>query len=799
MLLEYEKEILKEANGKNYLLIMARGLGIEDIILQNIKMYLNSSSLVILLNLSLNEEKYFFSFKNKYLHNLNENPMTIDKRKALYKTGGVFYVSSRILVTDILNEVIETTKISCFLINNAETLKENSTEEFIIYLFRERNSEGLIKAFTVFPHVIMSRFSGIQQILKVLRIKKVFIYPRFHKTIKKSLAKEIELNEIKFKLPSKHEEIQMMLIEVIQCLFKELKTYCKEIDFDYENILLYGFNKILKIISKKFESKLQIKRLIADLKNMKELYYLLFNVDFKYFYQYLKAIFEEQIELKNNSTWINHPISHALLERSSEYCLEIEENSKSIEYCSEIEENNKSIEYYLEIEENNKSIKCKPNESNNKKEYEPTNSDSQTYLQISHNQKSKRIKETHFKQESKCKNNFKCKFSSNLKINKLIELIIELSSKKIVILTPNTFISECLIDKIKNFGLKINTEIKTKTENTIFNFLKPENKQETNFITVLTFYDFLLCEINYDFVFFIENDLGCIRKIETWANKTEKNVCVYLLMYKDSLEEQKYLMEIRNEKDCFVKLIENYSTMSLDLSKEIAIDLEDSEEEIREYKVYIDFREMRSGLPYFLYKSGNKIDVMSLEIGDYLLGSSICLERKNILDLISSLNSGRLYLQLKMMEHSYTFNYLLLEFDNGRRPCLSDYFNFKEESFKNSILSKLILIILHFKKIRIIWSNSHLFSIQSIRNLQKRYKNPSVEKSKINYINPILQEIILSIPGIDYFNYRKVISNFKNLKEFISSNLEKLICIFGSEKGQTIYNFFNSNLKLLFK
>jgi len=54
-------------------------------------------------------------------------------------------------------------------------------------------------------------------------------------------------------------------------------------------------------------------------------------------------------------------------------------------------------------------------------------------------------------------------------------------------------------------------------------------------------------------------------------------------------------------------------------------------------------REFRSSLPVILDECGVTIVPVTLEIGDYVLAPEICVERKSISDLISSLASGRLY------------------------------------------------------------------------------------------------------------------------------------------------------------
>eukprot|EP00160_Parvularia_atlantis_P001252 Unigene11011_Nuclearia_a/m.33650 Unigene11011_Nuclearia_a/g.33650 ORF Unigene11011_Nuclearia_a/g.33650 Unigene11011_Nuclearia_a/m.33650 type:complete len:138 (-) Unigene11011_Nuclearia_a:500-913(-) len=59
-------------------------------------------------------------------------------------------------------------------------------------------------------------------------------------------------------------------------------------------------------------------------------------------------------------------------------------------------------------------------------------------------------------------------------------------------------------------------------------------------------------------------------------------------------------------------------------------------------KVVVDMREFRSSLPLLLFQRGMEVTPVTLEVGDYILTPDICVERKALNDLISSLASGRL-------------------------------------------------------------------------------------------------------------------------------------------------------------
>lgn len=82
--------------------------------------------------------------------------------------------------------------------------------------------------------------------------------------------------------------------------------------------------------------------------------------------------------------------------------------------------------------------------------------------------------------------------------------------------------------------------------------------------------------------------------------------------------------------------------------------------------VIVDMREFRSELPSILHKRGFHIEPCTLEVGDYVITPTICVERKSINDLIESLHNGRLYNQASSMSRAYKIPVLLIEFDQKK-------------------------------------------------------------------------------------------------------------------------------------
>ena len=79
----------------------------------------------------------------------------------------------------------------------------------------------------------------------------------------------------------------------------------------------------------------------------------------------------------------------------------------------------------------------------------------------------------------------------------------------------------------------------------------------------------------------------------------------------------------------------------------------ENDDEAARLRIIVDMREFRSELPSVLHKRGFHIEPVTLEVGDYVITPSICVERKSINDLIESLHNGRLYNQCNAMSRSY--------------------------------------------------------------------------------------------------------------------------------------------------
>lgn len=218
-------------------------------------------------------------------------------------------------------------------------------------------------------------------------------------------------------------------------------------------------------------------------------------------------------------------------------------------------------------------------------------------------------------------------------------------------------------------------------------------------------------------------------------------------------------------------------------------------------QVIVDMREFRSSLPPILYGAGIKIIPCTLQVGDYILSPNMCVERKSISDLISSLNSGRLYTQCESMTQYYKTPILLIEFDEGKSFSLTSLSDMKENITATDLSSKLVLLTLTFPKVKIIWSSSPHETAKIFQELKRTEDEPDAEKAVLvgaenadeaeSTHNMKPQDILRSMPGVTSKNYRIIINAVENLEQLCAMSQEEIKKLIGEEPARKLYAFIH--------
>ncbi|KAI7865197.1 hypothetical protein BDF14DRAFT_1828192 [Spinellus fusiger] len=318
------------------------------------------------------------------------------------------------------------------------------------------------------------------------------------------------------------------------------------------------------------------------------------------------------------------------------------------------------------------------------------------------------------------------------------------------------------------------------------------------------------------FIIMYDPNPAFVRCVEIYrATHPHLNVRVYFMVYENSVEEQRYLHEIRREKEAFEQLIREKSNMVIPMaSKRVmqddaflkAVDTRLAGGQMKAYipkKIIIDTREFRNPLPPILYAHGMQLIPCTLSVGDYILSPDMCVERKSISDLISSFTSGRLYTQCESMSEHYKVPILLIEFDASKAATFQSLSEVRETIVGTDISSKLILLTLTFPKLRVIWSSSQQETAAIFTDLKKLQEEPSVEVAsavgasdseeihRIHNITP--QEMLLSMPGVTSANHQIIIRAVNSLEDLCKLEESELRSLIGEESARKLYSFLHKS------
>ncbi|XP_026661913.1 DNA repair endonuclease UVH1 isoform X2 [Phoenix dactylifera] len=245
-------------------------------------------------------------------------------------------------------------------------------------------------------------------------------------------------------------------------------------------------------------------------------------------------------------------------------------------------------------------------------------------------------------------------------------------------------------------------------------------------------------------------DMTFVREIEIYkADNQSKNLKVYFLFYEDSTEVQKFDASIRRENAAFESLIRQKSLMMIPVDQDgrcIGPNASNEPQSAisqnsvtrkaggikpkeKEMQVIVDMREFMSSLPNVLHQKGMQIIPVTLEVGDYVLSPLICVERKSISDLFQSFASGRLYHQVETMVRYYRIPVLLIEFSQDKSFSLQSASEIGDDVSPTSIISKLSLLVLHFPRLRLVWSRSVHATAEIFASLKANQDEPDESKA----------------------------------------------------------------------
>lgn len=222
-------------------------------------------------------------------------------------------------------------------------------------------------------------------------------------------------------------------------------------------------------------------------------------------------------------------------------------------------------------------------------------------------------------------------------------------------------------------------------------------------------------------------------------------------------------------------------------------------------KILVDYREKNSLVPANLIKLNLEVEFKELKVADYVV-NNVAIERKTISDFLSSMKNRRLLNQLEELQQ-YEKKLLILEgLEQQELYNDEEYVRFQSEAIEettfqpqegkskktarlflegihpNSIRGFLLSITLKHK-IPIIFSKNEKDTAMYISVLARRKeKETSLNiKKKTLSKRERIQFILESFPGIGPKAAKKLLQEFKTIKNILNSPQEKLKKIIGKK------------------
>jgi DNA excision repair protein ERCC-4 len=128
----------------------------------------------------------------------------------------------------------------------------------------------------------------------------------------------------------------------------------------------------------------------------------------------------------------------------------------------------------------------------------------------------------------------------------------------------------------------------------------------------------------------------------------------------------------------------------------------------------------------------------------------------------------------------------------------------RREGFE--LQSKLVLLALHFPRLRLIWSSSPHESVRILSDLKLNHDEPDEiaailkgssggdnDTLRPSIENELAVAMLRSIPGVSGNQIRYILAKVESIKSFVELEKEEMIKILGEENGKKAWNFVHTD------
>ncbi|KAI9786464.1 MAG: hypothetical protein M1839_006924 [Geoglossum umbratile] len=265
--LSYQQDLFHELRSEDELVVLARGLGLLRIVSNLLHSYdAAGGNLIVIVGATDRENGWIGEALAEHaavsasplargLSVVNTDVTNVGMREKMYARGGVFSVTSRILVVDLLtsmdplfllqeatlmfvSDLLNPETLTGIIVLHAEKVIATSLEAFILRIYRQRNKIGFLKAFSDSPEPFTMGFSPLAKMMRNLFLLKPSLWPRFHLTVKEALEGEKKADVIEFEIPMTDamRDIQNAVLECVEVSMRELKKANTGLEMDDWNV-----------------------------------------------------------------------------------------------------------------------------------------------------------------------------------------------------------------------------------------------------------------------------------------------------------------------------------------------------------------------------------------------------------------------------------------------------------------------------------------------------------------------------------------------------------------------------------
>ncbi|KAH8745208.1 MUS38-like protein [Diaporthe sp. PMI_573] len=307
--LEYQQSLFQELRAEDELVIVARGLGLMRLLTNLLHSYdAAGNNLLVVVNAEDRENNWIGEALAEHaaismaplargLTVVNTDYTNVGVREKMYASGGIFSVTSRILVVDMLTNLLNVEKITGIVVLHADRVVATSLEAFVLRIYRQKNKVGFLKAFADNPDPFTTGFNPLAAMMRNLFLRKASLWPRFHVSVAQSLEgkKKAEVIELEVPMTDAMKEIQAAVMECVEVSIHELKkgnTGLEMDDWNLDSALTKNFDVMVRrqLDPNWHRVSWKTKQIVSDLTVLRGLLQAIVGMDAVQFLQNLDTI-----------------------------------------------------------------------------------------------------------------------------------------------------------------------------------------------------------------------------------------------------------------------------------------------------------------------------------------------------------------------------------------------------------------------------------------------------------------------------------------------------------------------------